>query len=236
MKAEKFWPSPTGSMIVKRTLPGGSDVSSRSITFCSDWTASIAAVAFGLVQQRRAFGIGQHRRQRETRSAGPAAVVLSGTPCSSMCRSKVNAAEAAETADLRSAAARWTRVELLPRRKPLPAVGRPVSSTADVNCLQAGSPHARSARSSGGPISCLPGFQGGLAFVEQRLRVLGELAFAGLDQRRVLGVASFLSRGGRSPCSSLRRCLKRSVARCSTAWCCWVNSTRALRPLDVRLR
>ena len=36
MKAEKFSPRPTGSKIVKRILPGGIEVSSRSIEACSD--------------------------------------------------------------------------------------------------------------------------------------------------------------------------------------------------------
>ena len=40
MKAEKFCPSPVGSMIVKRTLPAGSEVSSRSMTSCSDRIAT----------------------------------------------------------------------------------------------------------------------------------------------------------------------------------------------------
>ena len=39
MKAEKLSPSPTGSMIVKRTLPGGMAVNSRSIALCITSTA-----------------------------------------------------------------------------------------------------------------------------------------------------------------------------------------------------
>ena len=39
MKAEKFSPSPTGSRIVKRTLPGGIAVSIRSMMAWMAWTA-----------------------------------------------------------------------------------------------------------------------------------------------------------------------------------------------------
>src|SRR5919108_5476349 len=39
MKEAKFCPSPTGSMIVKRTLPGGKVVTRRNITVCSSSTA-----------------------------------------------------------------------------------------------------------------------------------------------------------------------------------------------------
>src|SRR5947199_3677624 len=36
MNAAKFWPKPTGSMIVKRTLPGGKPLSSRIIIASSE--------------------------------------------------------------------------------------------------------------------------------------------------------------------------------------------------------
>ena len=39
MKAAKFSPRPTGSMIVNRTFPGGIEVRNRSI---SDWSSGIA--------------------------------------------------------------------------------------------------------------------------------------------------------------------------------------------------
>ena len=39
MKAAKFWPRPTGSRMVKRTLPGGTHVRSRYSTACSASTA-----------------------------------------------------------------------------------------------------------------------------------------------------------------------------------------------------
>ena len=39
MNAAKFWPSPTGSRMVKRTLPGGTAVSRRNSTA---WSASTA--------------------------------------------------------------------------------------------------------------------------------------------------------------------------------------------------
>ncbi len=50
MNAEKFSPSPTGSIIVKRTFPGGMAVSNRSMTACIESTAFDSPGAVGLPQ------------------------------------------------------------------------------------------------------------------------------------------------------------------------------------------
>ena len=43
MKGATFWPSPTGSSMVKRSLPGGMVASRRSITACKFWLAAALA-------------------------------------------------------------------------------------------------------------------------------------------------------------------------------------------------
>ena len=58
MKAEKLSPSPTGSMIVKRTLPGGIAVNRRSIALCMTSTARArpGPSAFSNSSERRGKG------------------------------------------------------------------------------------------------------------------------------------------------------------------------------------
>ena len=55
MKAEKLSPKPTGSTIVKRTLPGGMAVNRRSIALCITSTARArpGPWAFNISSERR---------------------------------------------------------------------------------------------------------------------------------------------------------------------------------------
>ena len=65
MKAEKFSPSPTGSRIVKRTLPGGIAVSIRSMMAWMAWTALARPSPAAFSSNSESLREGKQQGQRE---------------------------------------------------------------------------------------------------------------------------------------------------------------------------
>ena len=80
MKAEKFSPSPTGSRIVKRTLPGGIAVEHAQHDRLDGEDGLGAAFAGGLQQQQRMPREGQQQRQGEIALRRPQPLVLGHAP------------------------------------------------------------------------------------------------------------------------------------------------------------
>ena len=76
MNDAKFSPSPTGSRIVNRTLPGGIAVSIRSITSCSTSIASRRPSSSAVIKQHRVLLERHQRRQLDRRLRRPQPLVL----------------------------------------------------------------------------------------------------------------------------------------------------------------
>ena len=80
MKAEKFSPSPTGSMIVKRTLAGGMALRSRSIALCISSTALARPGPPAFSSKSEWRGKGQGDGEGELGLGGPQPLVLRHAP------------------------------------------------------------------------------------------------------------------------------------------------------------
>ena len=133
MKAEKLSPSPTGSMIVKRTLPGGMAVNSRSMALCMQIDRPGPARAAGLQQQQRTAREGQHDRQRELGLRGPKPLVLRHA--------------AGDVGQLHLAAAEGDRRRDGRRRRPAaPIVGVPIGKRLAARPIGLGRPTRGTAR------------------------------------------------------------------------------------------
>ncbi len=80
MNVEKFWPRPTGSTIVNRTLPGGIAVRNRSMVAWRSWTAGPRPSSAALIS--REILSGNWRKAGSERDSGVNSLSLgsSGTP------------------------------------------------------------------------------------------------------------------------------------------------------------